>query len=67
MVVGLALMPFVVQVPVTGTILGPLIAGAGMDWIGISVLTVICTLLFAIYLPITLVGWFRSLPQRCSS
>ncbi len=44
-----------------GTILGPLIAGVGMDWFGSQSLLLIVFTIFALYLPLPVLAWLRSI------
>ena len=44
-----------------GTVIGPLLVGAGMDRFGAESMALIIFLLFALYLPLPLVGWIREL------
>ena len=44
-----------------GTMLGPLLVGIGMDQFGNSAMVYVIVALFAIYLPLPVVSWLRSL------
>jgi MFS family permease len=44
-----------------GTVLGPLLAGAGMDWLGSESLMYIIFAFFLLYLPLPVVAFLRSL------
>jgi len=43
-----------------GTILGPLVAGLGMDWFGSQSLPLIIFTIFLFYLPLPVLSWLRS-------
>jgi len=47
-----------------GTILGPLLVGVGMDWFGNDSMMFIIFAIFAVYLPLPVVAWLRSLRHR---
>jgi MFS family permease len=42
-----------------GTVLGPLLVGLGMDWQGEKWMAPAIAVLFALYLPLPLLGWYR--------
>jgi MFS family permease len=44
----------------TGTVLGPLLVGAGMDHFGTERMAFLVLLIFALYLPLPVVSWYRS-------
>jgi len=44
-----------------GTMLGPLLVGIGMDWFGNDSMVLIIVAIFAVYLPLPVVSWSRSL------
>ena len=44
-----------------GTMLGPLLVGVGMDWFGNESMMLIIVAIFAVYLPLPVVSWLRSL------
>jgi MFS family permease len=44
----------------TGSVIGPLIVGAGMDWIGVQHMALIIFMIFLPYLPFPIVAWVRS-------
>ena len=51
-----------------GTIIGPLLVGAGMDYFGPQVMPWVICALFALYLPLPVLDWWRSLqPPRLAS
>jgi len=43
-----------------GTIAGPLLAGAGMDWLGAETLPLIAAGFFLVFLPLPVATWWRS-------
>jgi MFS family permease len=43
-----------------GTVIGPLLVGAGMDRFGTDRMALLILLIFALYLPLPVVGWYRS-------
>lgn len=43
-----------------GTIIGPLVAGIGMDVFGAGSLAMICAVFFTLYLPVPLMSWLRA-------
>jgi cyanate permease len=43
-----------------GTVIGPLLVGAGMDRFGSDRMALMVLLLFAVYLPLPVVSWYRS-------
>jgi MFS family permease len=45
-----------------GTVIGPFLVGAGMDRFGADRMTLIVFCFFALYLPLPVVAWIRSLP-----
>ena len=47
-----------------GTMLGPLLVGVGMDWFGNDSMVLIIVAIFAVYLPLPVVAWLRSLRHR---
>ncbi len=47
-----------------GTVLGPLLVGVGMDWMGNDSMLLIMFAIFAVYLPLPLVSWLRSSRPR---
>jgi MFS family permease len=47
-----------------GTVVGPLVVGLGMDWTGEENMALIVAALFVLYLPLPLVGWYRSRKAR---
>ncbi len=47
-----------------GTILGPLLVGVGMDWFGNGSMALIIFAIFAIYLPLPVASWLRSLRHQ---
>ena len=47
-----------------GTIIGPLLVGIGMDWLGNESMVLIIFALFACYLPLPVASWLRSLRQQ---
>lgn len=49
-----------------GTMLGPLLVGIGMDRFGNGSMVYIIFVLFAIYLPLPVVAWWRSLRHQAS-
>ena len=49
-----------------GTMLGPLLVGVGMDWFGNGSMMYIIFAIFAVYLPLPVVAWIRSLPHKSS-
>ena len=49
-----------------GTMLGPLLVGVGMDWFGNGSMILIIVAIFAVYLPLPVVSWLRSLPHNTS-
>jgi MFS family permease len=42
-----------------GTVLGPLVVGLGMDWLGDERMALIIAALFAVYLPLPVISWYR--------
>ena len=44
-----------------GTMLGPLLVGIGMDRLGNGSMVLIIFAIFAVYLPLPVVAWLRSL------
>ncbi len=42
-----------------GTVLGPLVVGLGMDWLGDERMALIIAALFAAYLPLPVISWYR--------
>jgi len=44
-----------------GTMIGPLLVGVGMDWIGSGSMILVIVAMFAVYLPLPVVSWLRSL------
>jgi cyanate permease len=44
-----------------GTMLGPLLVGVGMDWLGNWSMVYIIFAIFAVYLPLPVISWWRSL------
>jgi len=49
-----------------GTVLGPLLVGIGMDRFGNGSMVYIIFAIFAVYLPLPVVSWLRSLPHKTS-
>ncbi len=47
-----------------GTMLGPLLVGIGMDRFGNGSMVYIIFAIFAVYLPLPVVSWLRSLPHK---
>jgi len=47
-----------------GTMLGPLLVGTGMDRFGNGSMVYIIFAIFAVYLPLPVVSWLRSLPHK---
>jgi MFS family permease len=47
-----------------GTVVGPLLVGVGMDRYGVNYMAYIIFLLFVIFLPLPVVGWFRSMKSK---
>jgi MFS family permease len=43
-----------------GTVVGPLVVGLGMDWQGEERMALIIAVLFLLYLPLPVVGWYRN-------
>jgi len=50
-----------------GTMLGPLLVGIGMDRLGNESMVLIIFAIFAVYLPLPVISWWRSLQQTMSS
>jgi len=50
-----------------GSVVGPLVVGAGMDWLGVERMTWVIFLLFLFYLPLPLAAWRRSRRERGAS
>jgi MFS family permease len=44
----------------TGSVIGPLLVGAGMDWFGAEYMALIIFVIFLPYLPFPICAWFRS-------
>jgi len=42
-----------------GTVFGPLVVGLGMDWLGDERMALIIAALFAVYLPLPVISWYR--------
>ena len=47
-----------------GTMLGPLLVGIGMDRLGNESMVLIIFAIFAVYLPLPVISWLRSLRQE---
>ena len=47
-----------------GTMLGPLLVGVGMDWFGNDSMVLIIFAIFAVYLPLPVMSWLRSLCNK---
>ena len=47
-----------------GTMLGPLLVGVGMDWFGNGSMVFIIFAIFAVYLPLPIIAWLRSVRQE---
>jgi len=50
-----------------GTMLGPLLVGFGMDWFGNGSMMLIIFAIFAVYMPLPVISWLRSLRLRMFS
>jgi len=50
-----------------GTMLGPLLVGVGMDWLGNDSMVLIIFAIFAVYLPLPVIVWVRSLHLKSQS
>lgn len=46
-----------------GTMLGPLLVGVGMDWFGSGSMVLMIVAIFAVYLPLPVIAWQRSLDR----
>lgn len=49
-----------------GTMLGPLLVGIGMDKLGSGSMVMIIFAMFAVYLPLPVVAWLRSIRPKAS-
>jgi MFS family permease len=47
-----------------GTMLGPLLVGVGMDWFGNGSMVFIIFAIFAVYLPLPVIAWLRSVRHQ---
>jgi len=47
-----------------GTVVGPLLVGLGMDWLGEGSMALIIAALFALYLPLPVSGWYLGRGSR---
>jgi MFS family permease len=50
----------------TGTVIGPAVVGAGMDWLGTERMAAIIAFLFALYLPLPIVSCLRGQRRRAT-